>query len=326
MGFWTWFLIVVLGAAALSIVFFFGPFFVIAGVLYTTLLVRQRPDKWGRECSIPDDEEYQNMFQTGLDWAAENAAHKRDVDIHSGKYHLYGEYFDFGADRAVLIIAGRMESLLYSYYFAEPYKKAGYNILVIDNRSHGKSDGKFTSLGYREYKDILAWSKFLHDELGNRSVIYHGICIGASTGLFALTSKDAPDYLDGIIAEGMYTTFAESFKNHLIERGKPLFPMQPFVMAHVYLWSHANVYGDGPFKRVKKLHKPILFIYSKEDTYSTPEQAQRLYNDCASEQKEIVWFDRGAHSRVRINFTEEYDRCIRDYISRVFDKNTYVNG
>ena len=123
----------------------------------------------------------------------------------------------------------------------------------------------------------------------------------------------------------MYTTFAESFKNHLKERKKPTFPMQPFVMAHVALYSGAHVYRDGPFKRISKLKKPILFIYSKEDQYSTPEQANKLYNSCSAE-KRIVWFEKGAHSRVRINATEEYDACIARFITEVIDHQTpYVN-
>ena len=36
---------------------------------------------------------------------------------------LIGEYFDFGKDRCVIILPGRCESLMYSYYFAPPYEK-----------------------------------------------------------------------------------------------------------------------------------------------------------------------------------------------------------
>ena len=142
---------------AIAAVFVFGalPFLILGAVLWSKLLVRTSKKKWGRECSIPDDEEYRRMFDIGIEWDGRYAAYKKPVEIKSGRFRLKGEYFDFGAKRAVIIIAGRMESLLYSYFFAEPYRAAGYNVLVIDNRAHGESDGVISSLGYREYKDIL---------------------------------------------------------------------------------------------------------------------------------------------------------------------------
>ena len=201
MSTWIWILI---GAA----VFFFvlAPLVIIPAAIYLILLVRTRKSKWRRKCSLPRDEEIREMFDIGMDWAARYAEQKREVDVYSGKYHLFGEYFDFGFDKAAVIIAGRTESLLYSYYFAEPYRQAGYNVLVIDNRSHGKSDGRLNSLGYHEHRDILRWAQLLHDELGNRQVFFHGVCIGASNALFALTAADAPDYLQGMVSEGMFTT------------------------------------------------------------------------------------------------------------------------
>ena len=55
-SFWIW-------MAVLAFLFLFlFPTFILSGVLYTVLLVRKTPDKWGRECSIPDDEEYVGMY------------------------------------------------------------------------------------------------------------------------------------------------------------------------------------------------------------------------------------------------------------------------
>ena len=96
--------------------------------------MRTSKKKWGRECSIPEDAEYLRMFEEGLDWDKKYSGYKRTVNIKNGRFHLFGEYFDFGSKKAVIIIAGRMESLLYSYFFAEPYRAAGYNVLK-DRRS-----------------------------------------------------------------------------------------------------------------------------------------------------------------------------------------------
>ena len=301
--------------------FVFGllPFLIMGAVLWCKLLVRTSKNKWGRYCSIPDDEEYKRMFDLGMEWNERYKAHKTPVEIQSGRFHLVGEYFDFGGKRAVILIAGRMESLLYSYYFAEPYRAAGCNVLVIDNRAHGESDGRISSLGYREYRDILRWAALLHDTFGNEKVFLHGICIGCSTALFTLTNRKCPDYLEGMAAEGMYRSFSVSLAKHFEERNKPMFPLGFITMFYIWLFGGADVVHDGPFKRIPKMTKPLLMLHSREDPYSLPQYAQELYDACPSKHKRLVWFPTAGHSRIRINHTEAYDAAIRDFINTELD-------
>ena len=320
MSTWIWILI---GAA----VFFFvlAPLVIIPAAIYLILLVRTRKRKWRRKCSLPRDKEIREMFDIGMDWAARYAEQKRDVDVYSGKYHLFGEYFDFGFDKAAVIIAGRTESLLYSYYFAEPYRQAGYNVLVIDNRSHGKSDGRLNSLGYHEHRDILRWAQLLHDELGNRQVFFHGVCIGASNALFALTAADAPDYLQGMVSEGMFTTFYESLYYHIKEMKQPVQPALEEIRGYLRLFTGYDIKHDGPLFRIHKLKKPLLMLQSKQDKYSLPERAKVLYDKCRAP-KRLVYFEKGAHSHIKINASKKYDKIIVDFLRELCENKSITDG
>ncbi len=311
-----WYWILTLSVIGAILVFFILPVLVMSSIIYTVLLVRNKKEKWGRECSIPDDEEYKRMFDIGLEWEKTHRDLKTEVTVKSGRLKLAGEFFDFGSKRAVIIIAGRMESLLYSYFFAEPLRRAGCSVLVIDNRAHGNSDGVISSLGYREYRDVIEWSRMLHDKFGIEKITLFGICIGASTALFTAVSKKCPDYIDSIVVEGMYVNFYESFVNHMrVDRpDRKEFPMTQGVMFHIWAISGANVVTDGPLKRIGRLEKPILFLHSKEDQYSLPEKTEIMYEKCTAPKK-IVWFDRGAHSRIRINNMEKYDDAVESFLA-----------
>lgn len=313
MSVWIWILI---GAAAFFLVL--APLVLIPAGLYCILLVRTRKSKWRRKCSLPKDKEIVEMFRIGMDWAEQHAAQKREADVYSGKYHLFGEYFDFGFDKAVIIIAGRTESLLYSYYFAPPYQQAGYNVLVIDNRSHGKSDGRLNSLGYHEHRDILQWARLLHDAYGNEQVFLHGICIGASNALFALTADDCPPYLQGMVSEGMFTNFYESLYYHIRELHQPVQPTLAEVRFYLRLFTGYDIKNDGPLFRIPQLRKPILMLQSKQDKYSLPARAKDLYNACRAP-KRLVYFEKGAHSHIKINAPEKYDREIIDFLRKICD-------
>ena len=305
----TWIIII----AALLLAF---PLLVIPLIVYRILLVRTSPEKWGRTCSMPDDEECVRMHETGMQWAEKKEDRKKEVSVTVDGLKLCGQYFDLGYKKAAVIIAGRMESCLYSYYFAEPFEKAGCNILVIDNRAHGWSEGRYSCLGFREYRDILKWCELLHDSFGNEEILLHGICIGSSTALFALTDKDCPAYIRGMAAEGMYINFFESLKNHMIEQKRPIYPFVYVIAFWTWVFSSARIISDGPLKRIGRLKKPILFLHSREDIYSVPEYAEKLYERCTSD-KQIVWFPTAKHSRIRINHTEKYDAAVTAFAERV---------
>ena len=293
---------------------------VVAGYFsYTCTLKRKGNEHWSREMPSDLTDQSKQMYQCGLAWAEEYNAYKKDVHIIRDGLNLYGEYYDFGKKRCAVILSGRTESLRYGYYFAIPYAANDCNILVLDPRAHGMSDGEFNTVGFEESKDILAWVRFMKENFPIESFVFHGICIGAAGGMFALTSPDCPDYIEGIVTEGMFPNFGESFKNHMIEQKRPIiltFSCADLWMQHYT--GHSMKYG--PINVIEKLNKPLLMLHSKEDLYSTPEYAQKLYNLAGCKQKELVWFEHGKHSMLRITDTNLYDSSIRNFLNKIQSK------
>ena len=54
----------------------------------------------------------------------------------------------------------------------------------------------------------------------------------------------------------------------------------------------------------------MLFLYGKTDIFSVPEKTQQLFDACPVRDKQLVWFDKGGHSHLRINNPEQYDDAI----------------
>lgn len=289
---------------------------VISWVIYSALLRRTRKDKWARQPSMPEDEQYVQLYAQALSWRDQYLSCKRDVSIVNDGLRLYGEYFDFGSDKAVIIIPGRMEACYYSCHYTEPYRKAGWNVLTIDGRAHGFSEGKTNSLGYKEYRDILAWAEMLHDKENVGKISLHGVCIGASTAVFAAVDPSCQDYVEGIVVDGLYQRFYDSFYNHMTMFYRPVFPILLVTMLFIKWFSSADVVHDGPLYRMNRMNKHILFLHSKEDVFSTPDKVQELFDMCPSMKKEMVWFEHGGHSRIRITEPIAYDRAIMNYLSK----------
>ena len=296
-------------------------YFVASYCTYNATL-RRRPkdrdkEKWGRELPSDLPDESKEMYRLGSEWAEKNAEYKNEVHIVNNGLNLYGEYYDLGYERAVMVLSGRTESLRYGYYFAIPYAERGCNVLVVDPRAHGKSDGEFNTVGFEESRDAMAWVRFLEGKYNVKHVIFHGICIGAAGGMLALTSGECPESVDAIVTEGMFANFSESVKNHLIEYKRPVFILLDLIDKWMVRFTgHSMKYG--PINVIDKLDKPLLMLHSKEDTYSTPEFAQKLFDLAGSENKRIVWFDHGRHSMLRITDTELYDRSVGEFLAEVY--------
>ena len=308
--------LIIIGILLLSLfLFFLLPLSIIALHVYKKQLTRKNKDMWGRKCSAPDNKEQVMMYEIGEEWFNENKDFATDVSITSyDGLHLVGQYFDFGFNKCAIIHQGRTESLIYSHYFAKPYKELGFNILVVDPRAHGLSDGKYSTVGVKESKDLLKWIELMHDKYNNEKIFLHGICIGSATCLYAITDKNTKDYIEGLVVDGMYKDFYSTMKTHSKVEGAPFASLISYL---TLLWmaiiAKANAIRKTPKKAILKLKKPILMIHSEMDIFSLPVYATMLYDSCKADKK-IVWFKKGAHSHIRINNQEEYDNAIKEFI------------
>ena len=291
-------------------------YFVASKQVYLQTLKRATKDSWGRDYPSEAEERTVKMYQEGKAWADKNVKYKKDVHIENNGLNLYGEYYDFGADKCVFVLSGRTEALRYCYYFAIPYAECGFNVLAVDPRAHGLSDGEYNTVGFEESKDAVAWTKFLKENFGIKHVILHGICIGAAGGVLAIANEDCPDIVDGIVTEGMFVNFAESVKNHLIEKKKPVFIMLDLISNQMVKYTGHSM-KVGPIDFIDKMNKPLLMLHSKEDKYSKADKAVELFEKAGTDKKRIVWFEKGDHSMLRITDTQRYDGAIKEFIKEL---------
>ena len=293
--------------------------FIIAYKVYSKTLMRGKSGSWGREhCSEPGNKELEIMWQRGIDWFKEDESFIKELSVQSDDgLKLVGQWFDYGFDKTVIILPGRRETLVYSYYYARPYRNCGVNVLVIDQRAHGLSEGKYSTCGIKESEDVKLWLKYMHDVHNQKELFIHGICVGTCmTSKVVATFKE--DYLKGVIMDSAFITYQEIYKNHYKESGHALFP----VFYQIWMWftffTHCHIKDAQTIDYLPKFNNmPALFIWGTKDVYCLPEKSEEMFATCSSNKKEIVWFEGATHSHVRLYDEERYDAVISDFLSRV---------
>jgi len=312
-----WAITVIYAAAILAVVIIFL-FLLLVFLVFLNTSYRSPFKKRTRECTIKNDESQMRMFSEGVAWSQIFKDKNEQLHIVSGGLNLYGEYINLGFDKCAVILQGRGESLLYSYYFADVYAKSGHNILVIDVRSHGLSDGKYQTGGIKESDDLILWIKLINEKFNIADFTIHGICIGGATAVYAYSKlkNEGNGFIKRIVTDGLFKSYYELFKAHSIAYKAPKLPAIYVVFFLIFILAKVRPFKETPIKYMKDIDIPILFIWSAMDRFSFRQNSEELFKACASEHKEICFFPKGRHSHVRASQKAEYDELIAKFLQK----------
>ncbi len=313
---WYHWLIIVVGALlASSILFSIWLVFAISRRVYLHTLSKKMDNDWGRVCSAPNNPEQMKMWNGGIEYMKQFENKKHDLTIKHDGLKLCAEFYDLGGKKTAVFLCGRCECLMYGYFYAKPYVESGLNVLFIDQRAHGYSEGVLSTVGIKESEDVVAWMKYVKETFKQESFILHCVCVGGSSGLLACISENNKNYVEKVILDGVFINFQESYRRHYIDLGHKPFPVLYLVWFWFRVYTGVSVKRSSPYDCVEKIDVPLLFIHTRNDKYSLPENAEKVFEHAKTEKKKLVWFDEGTHSHIRNNATEKYDATIKDFLT-----------
>ena len=58
---------------------------------------------------------------------------------------------------------------------AEKYHKRGYNLLLVTQRAHGKSEGKYITFGLEERYDCVSWADYIAGRFPSLPIVIEGV-------------------------------------------------------------------------------------------------------------------------------------------------------
>ena len=87
-------------------------------------------------------------------------------------------------------------------------------MLLIDQRAHGESGGRFTRVGHREKDDLLLWIDYIESKKQIKSIVVYGISMGAATVGYA-SEHIKSDKVKGLVMEAGFTTFFEELSDNV---------------------------------------------------------------------------------------------------------------
>lgn len=193
-------------------------------------------------------------------------------------------------------------------------EEAGFNLLIIDQRSTGNSDGNVITFGVKEKHDVLAWVDYVIKRFGDDvRIILAGISMGASTVLLA-SELDLPKNVKCITADCGYSSQTEIIRKVAKDLKFPVDILFPFIKIGSLVYGGFNIASRTPLDAVKNAKVPIFFIHGDCDTFVPCYMCDELYEACTSPKRKLIVKD-AAHG---VSFFVEHE-TYKDYLHEFFN-------
>ena len=196
--------------------------------------------------------------------------------------------------------------------------EVGHNVLLVDQRASGNSEGNVISFGINESKDALTWIDYLQERFGEDSkIILTGVSMGASTVMMCI-ERGLPKCVKGILADCGYSSTKDIIKKVIKEMHLPANILYPFVKLGAKIFGKFNLEEIVPVEAVKKSPVPILFAHGDIDDFVPYYMSVDCYNACTSK-KILVTIKGAGHGLCYPSSPEEYVKKISEFYSYLKD-------
>lgn len=217
--------------------------------------------------------------------------------------------------RVVIIVHGYNLSHATSLQFIEMFFKEGFNVLIVDQRGHGRSQGKYATYGYYEKYDLNEWVKWIIKKIGEDAVIgLHGQSMGAATVLeYASINKHAKF----IIADCPYSDAWQLIKHQFAELNHvPVFPIAFAADFRLRRKARFSLKDVSPINSIKDKDIPVMFVHGSKDNFVPTCMSEEMYK-AKQGYKKLLIIDGASHANAYSTNKELYEEEVKSFINEV---------
>lgn len=267
------------------------------------------------EYPIPEGKIYEPYRQQMVQWMKECRALPQE-EIHITSFdglNLYGKYFEYDPEAP-------MELMFHGYRGSAERDLCGgvqrcfalgRNVLIVDQRTSGKSEGNVISFGINESRDCMSWLDYVVERWPERKIILTGISMGASTVMIA-AGMDLPENVAFVLADCGFTSAKAIIKIVIRMMKLPEHLAYPFVKWAAKIFGHFKLEETSSIEAMTKSKVPVIFFHGEDDDFVPCRMSVENYNACVTKKK-LVTIPGAGHGLSYIVEPERYLKELADF-------------
>lgn len=264
-------------------------------------------------------EEYRKIIRPRKEWILERTSEHITIKSRDD-LTLHGDYFPADEPSDTIVIGfhgytsmGMNDCPSICKFFLEK----GADCLIVDNRAHGKSEGKYIGFGILDRFDCLEWIKYAVSRFGeDKKIILFGVSMGGATVLMTSGFTDIPENVKAIVADCAFTSPYDVFA-HILKRDYHLPPFPVMNINDAMCRKKAGYcfrdYSTLDAMKVTKI--PTLFIHGKDDDFVPTWMSEKNYVACAAP-KDMMIVENAGHAASLYENTDRYEAKVDEFINK----------
>jgi fermentation-respiration switch protein FrsA (DUF1100 family) len=185
---------------------------------------------------------------------------------------------------------------------------AGYNILAVDSRGTGKSEGRYTTLGWAEHYDLISWVNYLINMDESARIALLGVSVGAAAVMNAVGDY-IPKNVVCAVEEGGFSEIKELLRNGITlamkADGRILLPGLDLMCRQVLHFSFNDV---STARQLQQAAVPVLFVQGVDSEFVPESMLFDNYYACGSDRELLTKEDA----------QEDYFGKVEEFLDRYF--------
>lgn len=259
---WMIILLIILGVVLINTILYFA----IVHYVFNVLFKRMKKEVLLNEIDLSKThyKDFMDITLANMDKFMKLEYEEVSIISNDG-LKLYGRYYNNNSDKTLLFFHG---------YHASPFNNIntpglwfledGYNILLITERAHEKSEGKYITFGVKEKEDAMLWYNFLKDIYNPKEIVLYGVSMGGA--IVSMISDKVDSTVKALIIDSAFTgTYEEVLFS--IKRKSKFFPKFFTLGISLYckLLGKFNLEKGLAKKALSNTNIPVFMIHGKKD-------------------------------------------------------------
>lgn len=248
-----------------------------------------------------------------------------EFEIESDLGHTFPVYYITQNDRydnkTVVLVHWHESNHVAMYPIAELFLENGWNVVLFDERAHGKNTAKTVTFGYLESVDLAQVIDFTKEKSKNSVVGVLGQSMGASTIAYYLGSNEAKENLSFAVIDCPYSGMYEEIlwelskgKETVIANGLTTLGSVFCKALYGYSFKDVNI-GE----RIEKSNTPTILLHSKSDKKCPYYMSEDIFEAIPHEKKAFITFENSDHIFSFWDEPKRYSEEVFSYIKSFTD-------